>query len=550
MEGLELAVVLLSAAAGLRLLADRLGVPHPILLVFGGLVVAAIPGLPRIGFEPETLFLLFVPPLLYWTAFTSSLRDFRAHAGSIVRFGTLVVLLTIAAVAAVARLLIPEITWPAAFVLGAIVSPPDPVAAVAVMRRLGVPRSVVTILEGEGLVNDATALVAYRIAVAAVVTGAFSLARATLQFAVTGLAGVAVGLAVGWTIAQMRRRMPRSPVVENTISLLTPFLAYLPADWVGASGVLAVVTAGLYLGRLAPNVVSASTRVQSEAMWSVIQFLLESFIFMLVGLELPHVLRALESRPLWDLVLCGTLVALAAVAVRVVYTLGAVPVLRRARRRRGRPAWPSWPEAIFIGWTGMRGGDSLVIALALPLATAAGAPFPARDLIIFLTFAVIFVTLVLQGLTLEPLLRRLRLEEGGEFIDEEAHARRVAAEAGLAALDTEGEREGVDRDLVRYLRRAYAGQVDRWSVRDRDRHGARDAEHQALLGRDGADAEREARGTRRLRRAMIAAERRAVVALRDRGVIGDEVLRRVQRDLDLETMLLEAAEDGAPSSPY
>ena len=550
MQGLELAVVLLAVAAALRVLAGRLNLPHPVLLVLGGLVLAAIPGLPRIGFEPETLFLLFVPPLLYLAAFTTSLRDFRAQIWPIARYGTVVVLLSIAAVAAVAHTLLPEITWPAAFVLGAIVSPPDPVAAVAVMRRLGAPRRIVTLLEGEGLVNDATALVAYRIGVAAVVTGSFSPGRAALQLRVTGGGGAAVGLAIGWLIGQVRRRTPKFPIVENTISLLTPFLAYIPADWLGLSGILAVVAVGLYLGRQGPRIVSAATRVQAESMWSMIQFLLESFIFMMIGLELPYVLRALRSHTLAELAGYGAVVALTAIVVRLVYTFAAALLLRMNRRRHGQPAEPSWREATFIGWTAMRGGDSLVIALALPLGTASGQPFPARELIIFLTFAVIFDTLVLQGLTLKPLLRWLGLKDGGELDDEEAHARRVAAEVGLRRLNEEGRRDGVEPDILSYLRRKYAGRLDRWSVRDREAHGAEDPEHRALAGRDGAGAERAASSYRRLRSAMIDAERRAVVGLRDQGVIGDEVLRRVQRDLDLETMLLESGEDDAPESPY
>jgi Na+/H+ antiporter len=547
MRGVELAVILLAAAAALRVLAGRLNLPH---LVLGGLALATIPGLPRIEFEPETLFLLFVPPLLYLTAFTTSLRDFRAQLGPIARYGTVVVLLTMAAVAAVAHALLPEITWPAAFVLGAIVSPPDPVAAVAVMRKLGAPRRIMTLLEGEGLVNDATALVAYRIAVAAVVTGAFSPGRAALQLLVTGAGGAAVGLGVGWLIGQVRRRAPKFPIVQNTISLLTPFLAYIPADWMGLSGVLAVVAVGLYLGRQGPRIISAATRVQAESTWSMIQFLLESFIFMLIGLELPDVLRALRSHTPAELAGYGAVVALAAIVVRLIYTFAAVWVLRIARRRRSKPAEPSWQEATFIGWTAMRGGDSLVIALALPLRAATGEPFPARDLIIFLTFAVIFDTLVLQGLTLKPLLRWLRLQDGGELDDEEAHARRVAAEVGLRRLDEEGRRDGVDPEVVGSLRKQYAARVDRWSARDRDAHGADDEDHRALANRDGSGAERDATGYRRLRAAMIDAERRAIIDLRDRDAIGDEVLRRVQRDLDLETMLLESGEDDAPESPY
>jgi Na+/H+ antiporter len=550
MQGVELAVVLLIAAAGLRLVAGRLDVPHPVLLVLGGLALATIPGLPRIGFEPETLFLLFVPPLLYIAAFFTSLRDFRARLGAIARYGTLLVLLTIVAVAWAAHALLAELTWPAAFVLGAIVSPPDPVAAVAILRRLGAPRDVVTLLEGEGLVNDAAALVAYRIGVAAVVTGAFSPARAALQFLITGAGGVIVGLGVGWLIGEVRRRAT-FPIIENTISLLTPFLAYIPADQLGLSGVLATVAVGLYLGRRGPRFTRAASRVQAEGTWTMVQFLLESLIFMLVGLELPYVLHGLGSHSLAQLIGYGAVVTLVAIAVRLLYTFTSVLLLRILPRRR-RQAPPSWRFATFIGWAGMRGGDSLVIALALPLATAAGAPFPARDLIIFLTFAVIFYTLVMQGLTLKPLLHWLRLSDSGELYNEEAHARRVAAEAGLRQLELESERGGdeADPEVVRVLRRQYAARVARWSARDREVHGAEDPDHLALADRDGTRAERQARGHRRLSREIIVAERRALIQLRDRGAIGDEVLRRVQRDLDLETMLVEAGEDDAPPSPY
>ncbi|MGN6393548.1 MAG: Na+/H+ antiporter [Gemmatimonadales bacterium] len=550
MEGLELAVILLTAAAALRVLAGRLGIPHPVLLVLGGVALAAMPQLPQIGIAPDTLFLLFIPPLLYWTALTTSLRDFRAQIWPIARYGTLVVLLTIGAVAWVAHGLLPEIPWPAAFVLGAIVSPPDPVAAVAMLRTLGAPRRITTLLEGEGLVNDATALVAYRIGVAAVVTGAFSPGKAALQFLVTGAGGVAVGLGIGWLIGQVRRRTPNFPIVENTISLLTPFLAYIPADWLKLSGVLSVVTVGLYLGRQGPRIVSAATRVQAESMWTMIQFLLESFIFMLVGLELPHVLRSLGSHTLGELIVDGTLVAVATIVVRLIYTFAAVLVLRAWRRRSRGRAEPSWSEAAFVGWTGMRGGDSLVIALALPLEVAAGRPFPGRELIILLTFTVIFDTLVLQGLTLKPVLRALRLQDGGELDDEEAHARRIAAEVGLERLEREGAKDGVDARLLAELRRHYLVRLNRWSARDREAHGADDEAHRDLAGRDGSGAERQASAYRQLRRAMIDAERGAVIRLRDEDAIGDEVLRRVQRDLDLETMLLESAEDDAPESPY
>jgi CPA1 family monovalent cation:H+ antiporter len=548
-HGVELVVILLAVSAALRLVARRLGVPHPVLLVLAGLALVFAPGLPPVEFEPDTLFLVFVPPLLYWAALTSSVRDYRAQFWPIARYGTLVVLLTIGAVAAVAHALTPEFTWAAAFTLGAVVSPPDPVAAIAVLRTIGADRRLTTILEGEGLVNDATALVAYRVAIGAAVTGAFSLARTTVGFLLTGTGGVVIGLAIGWLLGQIRIRVRGFPIVENTISLLTPFFAYLPAEWLGLSGVLSVVAVGLYLSRVGPRIVPAVTRVQAESMWVMVQFILESLIFILVGLELPSVLRSLRTHPLNTLLLYGVVITATVIGVRLIYTAVAASLIRRSRRGTSDAGNPSWPTAAFLGWAGMRGGDSLVIALAVPVATASGAPFPARELIIFITFIVILGTLVLQGPTLAPLIRWWGLTERDSG-SEEAHARRVVAEAGLRQLREEAKRDGVDRATVRFLETTYDRRVQRWSARDRDRHGQADEDHVRLAGVDGTRAEHLATAYRVLRAAMIGGEREALISLRDQGVIGDDVLRRIQRELDLETMLLESGEDGAPQSPY
>jgi monovalent cation/hydrogen antiporter len=551
MGGLELVVLLLAVSAALRLVARRLRVPHPVLLVLAGLALVFVPGLPRVDLDPDALFLLFVPPLLYWGALTTSLRDFRLHFWPIARFGTLVVLLTIVVVAVVAHALSREFSWAAAFTLGAIVSPPDPVAAIAVMRTIGARRVLTTILEGEGLVNDATALVAYRLAVAAAVTGSFSPGRAAVGFLLTGTGGVVVGLVIGWLIGQLRRKVRGYPIVENTISLLTPFFAYLPAEWLGLSGVLSVVAVGLYLGRLSSRLLTAATRIQLESMWVMVQFILESLVFILVGLELPYILPTLRTHSLGTLLRYGALITVTVIGLRLVYTFIAGGLLRRTRRGAPPPVGPpEWRQIAFLGWAGMRGGDSLVIALALPVATAAGEAFPARGLIIFLTFIVILATLVVQGLTLAPLIRWWGLTEGGQRDTEEAHARRVVAEAGLRRLQAEAKRDGVDRAVARYLEATYRRAVQRWSARDLERHGRKDEEHAHLAGGDGGNAERLAVAYRALRAAMIEDEREALVRLRDQSVIGDDVLRRVQRDLDLETVLLESSADDAPQSPY
>ena len=269
-------------------------------------------------------------------------------------------LLTIAAVAVVAHALTPEFSWAAAFTLGAIVSPPDPVAAIAVLGPSAPTGVLTTILEGEGLVNDATALVAYRVAIGAAVTGAFSPGHATVGFLLTGTGGVAVGLAVGWLIGQVRRRVRGSPIVENTISLLTPFFAYLPAEWLGLSGVLSVVAVGLYFSRLGPRIVPAATRMQAESMWVMVQFILESLVFILVGLELPYILRTLRAYPLGTLLLYGALITATVIGVRIVYTARGRALIRRLAGAREHAGTPEWRQTAFLGWAGMRGGDSLV----------------------------------------------------------------------------------------------------------------------------------------------------------------------------------------------
>jgi CPA1 family monovalent cation:H+ antiporter len=551
MAGLELVLFLLAASAALQVLARRWRLPHPVLLVLGGAALALVPGLPRIRLDPETVFLVFVPPLLYWASFTTSLRDFWRVLWPIMRLGVLLVLITIGAVAFTAHALTPEFTWAAAFALAAIVAAPDPVAATAVMRPLGAPSTLVSILEGEGLVNDATALVAYRVAVAAAVTGSFSPAHATGGLLITGVGGVAVGLAVGWAIVRVRRQIRVLPVVENTVSLLTPFAAYLPANGIGVSGVLAVVAVGLYLGREGPRLTPAATRVQAEAMWSMVGFLLESLVFILTGFELPYVVRALRHHSPGQLLWYSLAISAVVIAVRMAYVVPSAYARRvyaRLARADGR-GLPPWRWVLFVGWAGVRGGDSLVIALALPVVTATGARFPARDLIIFVTFAVIFATLVLQGLTLRPLLRALKLGDDRRVQSEEAHARRVAAEAGLRRLEDVAARERVDADVFSRLRAKSRSRVRRWGALDRERHGADDDEHRALATSNGDEG--TAASYRKVRGDMIAAERLAIVDLRDRGVIGDDVMRRIQRDLDLETMLLDGADlEGTATTPY
>jgi len=528
-HSLELILVLLGAAAALEWVAHRIQVPHPALLVLGGLVLALTPGLPRVELDPETVFFVFIPPLLYRAALMTSWRDFRSHLRAILTMAVLMLLGTVAAVAVVAHSLTTDFTWASAFVLGAIISPPDAVAAVAVMRRLGVPRSVVTILEGEGLVNDATALVAYRMAMTAVVTGGFTVAQGAGWFLMAAAGGIAIGFAVAGLVVLIRKKVGRSPLVENTISILTPFAAFIPADRLGVSGVLSVVTVGLTLGRVGPRIVSSETRLQAQAMWEMITFLLEGLIFILIGLYLPTSMEALSHHSLKQLLGYSAVISAVVVFVRLIGVFPAAYGLRFLARVAGaRWPYPNWKNVAFTGWAGMRGGDSLVIALSLPLTTSLGAPFPARDLIIFLTFAVILVTLVLQGFTFGAAVRVLGLRDDGLEREEEAHARRKSIEAGLAHLEELAKKPESPADHIQDLR---------------DRH-ARRLHH--LMVKDAPVLFPEKRGQmkayRELRLEMLTAERRALIQMRDDGKISDGVMQVIQRDLDLEVTLLEQDE--------
>lgn len=487
-----------------------------------------MPRLPAARLDPDVVFLIFVPPLVYRAALTTSWRDFREHLRSILLLAIGLVLVTIFAIAFVARQIIPGLPWAAAVLLGAIVAPSDPVAAIAAIRRLDTPRAVDTILAGEGLVNDATALVAYRMAADAVVSGApLSLRSAAVRLALVGVGGVGVGLMVGVGIGWLRRRLEHSPEVENTVSLLTPFVAFIPADRLGLSGVLAVVAVGLYLGRYAPRIVAPETRVQAANMWDMVTFVLEGLIFILVGLELPVVTRDLAAGSIAGLVRSGLVISAVAIGVRLLWIFPGTYLPRLLDAWRGRqPEYPPWRNVLFVGWAGMRGGDSLVVALALPLVAAGNRPFPARSAIIFVTFVVILITLVVQGLTLSPLIHALHLETGDDEEEaEERIARLQTAKAGVARLDEIIRRDPQHADVARRLRAQHVHRLHRFQRQPRDH-----------------DDKAEAEARNRVRSEMLTAERKKLVDLRDRGVIGDDVMRVVQHDLDLEQMLIGASD--------
>ena len=555
MAGLELVLLCLAVSAGLRIIAERLNVPYAAILVVGGLLLALIPGLPEVVLAPDVLFLVFIPPLLYAGAIGFPLRELQRQMGPILRLSVVMVIVSTAAVAIVAHALHPAFTWAAAITLGAIISPPDPVAVLSVMRSLRMPRAIQSILEGEGLVNDATALVIYRFAIIAAVTGVFSPGEAALRFLVGGAGGVAIGLAMGMLVTQVHRITRQVPVVSTTVSLLTPFATFMLADILGTSGILAVLTTGLYAARTVPKILGASVRQQVYGMWTVVTFLLESLIFILVGLQLPHVTQAFDQLPLRTLMLEAGLISLTVVLVRIAWVMPTAYLFRTFSRwlLRGSDPLPPWRTVLFISWAALRGGESLVFALAIPLTTASGARFPARDQIIFITFSVIFITLVVQGPTLGLVARWLKIGVDEDVRAEEAHARLAAAEQGLRVLADPSIAHSPYPEVVRYLRQRHRQRARRWAAREEDEEAHEIAEsdvstdkHEHFTVAPSHEAalidERRAEEYRRVRAAMLEAEQQAVIDLRDRGVIGDDVMRRIQRDYDLETMLLETSE--------
>jgi len=513
----ELGLIL--AIATMLVIAPALRVPYPILLVVGGLVLGLVPGMPEFELPPELVFFGVLPPLLYGAAFFTSLRDLRASARPITALAVGLVVATTVGVAVVAHAFVDGLSWGSAFVLGAIVSPTDPLAATSIARRLGLPRKLVTIVEGESLVNDGTGLVAYRVAVVAVISGSFSAWEAGGLFVLSVVGGVGVGLGVGWLVRQLRRRLDNPPA-EITISLLTGYLAFIPAELLGVSAVLAAVTAGIYLGWFTPELTTAQVRLQSVAVWEIVQYLLNALLFVLVGLQLPVVVDALGDISAGALIGYSALISLTVVAVRFAWVFA---VLQAPKWFAGRMS--SWRGGVFLSWAGMRGAVSLAAALALPLTTDAGEPFPGRDLVLFLTFAVILFTLVGMGLTLPLLIRWLGLEDDGVEEREDAEARIRGAEAALARLEELVGEEWVREDTAERMRGAYRFRTNRFEARLDD-------------GDDGS-IESRSLDYQRLRRELLDAERDALLGLRRAGVISNDVWLRVERDLDLEDERLD-----------
>ncbi|HEY4306199.1 MAG TPA: Na+/H+ antiporter [Gemmatimonadaceae bacterium] len=511
------AIAFAALVVALSALARRLPIPTPVLQLVAGLVVGFIPSLAVPDLDPDLVFFVFLPPIIWSAAMFTSPREFRRNFGSISLLAVGLVITTAVAIAVAARWLMPGIPWSVAVALGAIISPPDAVAATAIVSRMPVPRRVITVLEGESLVNDATALVLYRTAVAAAVVGTFSWGESLVRFFIDAGIGCLLGLFVGWLIIRAAC-WTRDPLAETLLTLAGPYVAWLSAESLHVSAVLACVAGGLYVQQKLSIAVGPASRLQIRTVWDLAIFLLNAMVFLLLGAQFGSLMTALKGEPIWIVARVGIVITIITVVVRLLW----VPLLtfvRTMTKSYSRIGPPGWKATALVSWTSMRGVVSLATALALPRTLATGVPFPYRTQIILITMCVIVLTLVVQGLSLAPIVRLLGFEPERQHHEEEQLARREATRRGAEALEDLAREPWADQRDVEVLRS---------EVRDR----ARISDHHG-----GTPS-----GRRRLRLGMIAAERRMLIRLRNEGAISDEILRSLEQELDLESVRVGAGD--------
>jgi len=521
---------MLAVLVAVAIAAKRLNIAPSILLVVAGIGMALIPGLPQVRLAPEVVLLVILPPLIYSAGVAMSWRDFKFNLRPIALLAFGCVVFTTCAVAAAAHYLL-QFDWAVGFLLGAIISPTDVVAPLAIARKLGLPRRVVVVLEGEGLANDATALVLYRFAVAAVSTGTFSLGEAAGEFALIVVGEIIYGLAVGWLSLRLRQ-WAHEPRVEITLSLMTPYLAFWVPAHLGGSGVLATVACGLYVSWNGPLLIPPATRLQGIFFWDLIVYLIEGLVFLVTGLQARMLFEQTQRFELHDLMVATAWTTLIVIVARFIWVFPATYVPRWVSSwlaRRDPP--PPWQTVFFIAFTGMRGVDSLAVALAIPYALANGQPFPHRDLILFVTFGVIIVTLIGQGPMLPAVMRWLRLTDLGEIEREKEMENELLAR--VAALDE------VDKQLEKFIdERGLSDEIaDHMRTRSRSR--------KQVLPKDLDDALAQTRLTAGVKKDLIDAEREFIFQLLRDGKITDEARRRIEYELDLEeASVANRAHDG------
>lgn len=521
LEKITVIILLLAVVTALAEVTDRVKIPYPVLLVLAGIGISLIPQLPVVELNPDVVFLIFLPPALYAAAWTTSWTDFKAARRpiSLLAFGC--VLFTTTAVALVAHYMIPGFGWPESFVLGAIISPPDAVAATAATKGLGVPKRLITILEGESLVNDATGLIAMRYAIAATATGTFIFWLASISFFYVAGVGIIIGLLVGQLLFWIHKITPNNPTTDTTLTFITPYIAYLFAEQIHVSGVLAVVACGLFLSQRSSKIFSHQSRLQAYSTWDTVNFILNGVIFILIGLQLKTVLANIQEHSFSTLLWYGFLVSAATILARIVWVFPAAYLPRLSPGVRRREPEFSARNVSIVAWSGMRGVVSLAAAMALPLVLQGTTPFPNRDLIIFLTFAVIFSTLVFQGMTLPILVRKLGVKGDVGTKKEEDAIRHQIASSVIEHIE-ENYSLGLDDVVLAQIKAKYEIRIQRLRKDDSNRL-----------------TEKQIGEFHRIQHELIKQERVVLDLMYQAQKIGDEALRKIERELDLEEARLE-----------
>ena len=536
MEYFKVIILIMAVLIGLSAFIEKIRLPYPVLLVLAGSVIGLIPGVPRIILNPDVIFVVILPPLLYDAASRTSWKDFKANIRPISALGINLIFLTVLAVATTAYYFIPAFNWPAAFLLGAIIAPPDAVAATSILKGLSLNKQVSAILEGESLVNDAAALIAYRYALIAVLTGNFVLWQASLQFIFVSGGGILIGGLLGYAIVQIHHKILEQPIVETCFTLLTPFLSYAAAEQIGASGILAVVSTGLVISRRSSEIFSYDMRLQTAFVWDTIMFLLNGFVFISIGLQLPVMLQELNAYPWYMLLFYSVLISVVTICVRIGWVFsGAYFVRLFSWKKKGRELGSSetdhdstWKNVMIVAWTGTRGVLSMAAALALPLTLYNGKPFPERALIVFLCFVVIFVTLVIQGFSLPLLIRWLGIKN----IAEDKEERQIQ----LYLI----------KNTLHYIEHEYSPPLEESIKALLKKEFEQTAER--LMNEIRAHTWNEKGGERvavriltPLQRARIAIglfQRKLLLKLHKDGKVGSSALKEVEHDLDIEELNL------------
>jgi len=518
-ENLLIIVSLLVAVSMLSMLSQKLKVPYPIFLVIAGLVISFIPGIPVVTLHPDMVFLLFLPPLLYAAAWYTSWKDFWAARRTISMMAFGLVIFTSTAVAFISQLLIPDFPLALGFLLGGIISPPDAVAAASVLQTVKVPKRVVTILEGESLINDASSLIVFRFALAAVLTGQFTMSKAATDFFVVTGVGIAIGLLLGLVLFYIHKYLPTTPSIDTSLTIISPYLMYIVAEHYHVSGVMAVVSGGLFLSYRSHEIFSYNTRIQAYPFWEVLIFILNGLVFILIGLQLPHIFSALQLYTFPELILYGLVISIVVVIIRILWVFAGAYLSCYLHKKERKL---SWRNEFLIAWSGMRGVVSLASALAIPLTLPDNSPFPHRDLLLFITFVVILFTLVFQGLSLSPVIRFLKIgeDESGEK-EQETIIRLRLAEAALTHLQTHYSDE---LDTIEAYTR----------IKDRYERMVEIANRKLLKEETDMAVPLFLPKYRRMLLELVTVRRGELYKLRSEKNYSHELLRRKEHELDLE----------------